>query len=564
MILTQIPAKKKNDVYLVITDAYREKGKVKRRTVKKIGYLSELEKEYSDPISHFKEEAKRMAEEKKKYGGIQNLKIDFSLPAKDSVNYKFGNLIINEIIKSFKLEYIFRKERDNSKLRINLNKIFQYLIAKQILEPSSKLKSFEDQERYFGINKLNLHDIYRALGYFNTLSPAIQIKIGEETKATYSRDFSTTYYDCTNYYFEIDIEDDFRKYGFSKEHRPNPLVQMGLFSDKDGIPLAFDIFNGSQNEQKSMIPIEKEIITNITNSHLIVCADAGLCSANNKYFNTIKGKRDYIFVQSLKKVKEYLEDEIFSEENDKRVIISPTFKYYQRPINDKIKVTLFGETIEPIHEAKIIVTYDEDFANYLRFVRNKRIEKAKAIIASPSKYNKETSKDGKQYIKDVKYDKNGQIVSTKLFLDQEKIDYEEKYDGYYALITSLVDENPLKIISINKQRREIEDCFRTLKSYLKARPVYLSKEERINGHFLLNFVALTVLKLIQKKLRETKSREETTIPKIINALRELEITEIAENIYANGNVSALSSEIMNLYKLNLNKKFLKKINLMSD
>ena len=564
MILTQIPAKKKNDVYLVITDAYREKGKVKRRTVKKIGYLSELEKEYSDPISHFKEEAKRMAEEKKKYGGIQNLKIDFSLPAKDSVNYKFGNLIINEIIKSFKLEYIFRKERDNSKLRINLNKIFQYLIAKQILEPSSKLKSFEDQERYFGINKLNLHDIYRALGYFNTLSPAIQIKIGEETKATYSRDFSTTYYDCTNYYFEIDIEDDFRKYGFSKEHRPNPLVQMGLFSDKDGIPLAFDIFNGSQNEQKSMIPIEKEIITNITDSHLIVCADAGLCSANNKYFNTIKGKRDYIFVQSLKKVKEYLEDEIFSEENDKRVIISPTFKYYQRPINDKIKVTLFGETIEPIHEAKIIVTYDEDFANYLRFVRNKRIEKAKAIIASPSKYNKETSKDGKQYIKDVKYDKNGQIVSTKLFLDQEKIDYEEKYDGYYALITSLVDENPLKIISINKQRREIEDCFRTLKSYLKARPVYLSKEERINGHFLLNFVALTVLKLIQKKLRETKSREETTIPKIINALRELEITEIAENIYANGNVSALSSEIMNLYKLNLNKKFLKKINLTSD
>ena len=564
MILTQIPAKKKNDVYLVITDAYREKGKVKRRTVKKIGYLSELEKEYSDPISHFKEEAKRMAEEKKKYGGIQNLKIDFSLPAKDSVNYKFGNLIINEIIKSFKLEYIFRKERDNSKLRINLNKIFQYLIAKQILEPSSKLKSFEDQKRYFGINKLNLHDIYRALGYFNTLSPAIQIKIGEETKATYSRDFSTTYYDCTNYYFEIDIEDDFRKYGFSKEHRPNPLVQMGLFSDKDGIPLAFDIFNGSQNEQKSMIPIEKEIITNITNSHLIVCADAGLCSANNKYFNTIKGKRDYIFVQSLKKVKEYLEDEIFSEENDKRVIISPTFKYYQRPINDKIKVTLFGETIEPIHEAKIIVTYDEDFANYLRFVRNKRIEKAKAIIASPSKYNKETSKDGKQYIKDVKYDKNGQIVSTKLFLDQEKIDYEEKYDGYYALITSLVDENPLKIISINKQRREIEDCFRTLKSYLKARPVYLSKEERINGHFLLNFVALTVLKLIQKKLRETKSREETTIPKIINALRELEITEIAENIYANGNVSALSSEIMNLYKLNLNKKFLKKINLTSD
>ena len=564
MILTQIPAKKKNDVYLVITDAYREKGKVKRRTVKKIGYLSELEKEYSDPISHFKEEAKRMAEEKKKYGGIQNLKIDFSLPAKDSVNYKFGNLIINEIIKSFKLEYIFRKERDNSKLRINLNKIFQYLIAKQILEPSSKLKSFEDQERYFGINKLNLHDIYRALGYFNTLSPAIQIKIGEETKATYSRDFSTTYYDCTNYYFEIDIEDDFRKYGFSKEHRPNPLVQMGLFSDKDGIPLAFDIFNGSQNEQKSMIPIEKEIITNITNSHLIVCADAGLCSANNKYFNTIKGKRDYIFVQSLKKVKEYLEDEIFSEENDKRVIISPTFKYYQRPINDKIKVTLFGETIEPIHEAKIIVTYDEDFANYLRFVRNKRIEKAKAIIASPSKYNKETSKDGKQYIKDVKYDKNGQIVSTKLFLDQEKIDYEEKYDGYYALITSLVDENPLKIISINKQRREIEDCFRTLKSYLKARPVYLSKEERINGHFLLNFVALTVLKLIQKKLRETKSREETTIPKIINALRELEITEIAENIYANGSVSALSSKIMNLYKLNLNKKFLKKINLTSD
>ena len=564
MILTKIPAKKKNDVYLAITDAYRENGKVKRRTVKKLGYLSELKKEYSDPIAYFKEEAKRMTEEKKKYGGIQNLKIDFSLPAKESAKYKFGNLIISEIIKSFKLDFIFRKEKDNSKLKISLNKIFHYLIAKQIKEPTSKFKSFEDQDKFFGISDINLHDIYRALDYFNKLSSSIQIKIVEQTKEQYSRDFSTMYYDCTNYYFEIDIEDDFRKYGFSKEHRPNPLVQMGLFSDKDGIPLAYDIFKGSKNEQKTMIPIEKEIISHISNAHLIVCADAGLCSANNKYFNNIPGKRDYIFVQSLKKVKDYLDSEIFSNDNKKRIIVNQKFKYYQRPINDKIKVTLFDDIIEPIHEAKIIVTYDEDFANYLKFIRNKRVEKAKAIIASPSKFNKETSKDGKQYIKNIKYDKNGEIISEVLLLDQEKIDYEEKYDGYYALITSLVDEDPLKIISINKQRWEIEDCFRTLKSYLKARPIYLSKEERINGHFLLNFVALTVLKLMQKKLRENNPKEETTISKIIESLRELEITEIADNIYANGNVSSLGSKIMDLYKLNLNKKFLKKINLISD
>ena len=160
--------------------------------------------------------------------------------------------------------------------------------------------------------------------------------------------------------------------------------------------------------------------------------------------------------------------------------------------------------------------------------------------------------------------RNFRRKSFQIVLLQKKYYYEEKYDGYYALITSLVDEDPLKIISINKQRWEIEDCFRTLKSYLKARPIYLSKEERINGHFLLNFVALTVLKLMQKKLRETNPKEETTISKIIESLRELEITEIADNIYANGNVSSLGSKIMDLYKLNLNKKFLKKINLISD
>ena len=394
--------------------------------------------------------------------------------------------------------------------------------------------------------------------YIDDLSVDIQSKIFKESAKIIERNFSTLYYDCTNYYFEIEIEDDFRKFGFSKEHRPNPIVQMGLFTDSDGIPICYDLFAGSKNEQTSMIPLEKKFLKTIQSSNLIVCADAGLCSANNKYFNSI-GNRDYVFVQSLKKVKKYLDDEIFSTENNKWITINEKFKYFVRPINDEIKVTILeDDVVTKKHEANIIVTYDKDFDDYLKAVRAKRIEKAKSIIQNPSRYNKETSKDGKQYIKDISYDKNGEIIQKQLSLDEEKIKAEEKYDGYYALITSLINEKPEKIIQINKKRWAIEDCFRVMKSYLKARPVYLSKEASIRTHFLINFVALTILKIIQKKLRESMSHEDTTIEKIINSLRELQITKITEQIYVNGNVDKLADAICEQFKISFNSKFLRK------
>ena len=558
MILTRIPVKKKDDFYLVITDAYRVDGKVKRRTVKKIGYLSELEKEFNDPIAHFKEVAKQMTEEKKLKGGIENIKIDFSLAADANSNFKTGNFVIQKILNEFSLDYIFRKKKEQSKIKCNLSKIFNFLIINQVLSPSSKLKAFNNQETFYGIKNVDLYDIYRCLQYIDDLSVDIQSKIFKESAKIIERNFSTLYYDCTNYYFEIEIEDDFRKFGFSKEHRPNPIVQMGLFTDSDGIPICYDLFAGSKNEQTSMIPLEKKFLKIIQSSNLIVCADAGLCSANNKYFNSI-GNRDYVFVQSLKKVKKYLDDEIFSTENNKWITINEKFKYFVRPINDEIKVTILeDDVVTKKHEANIIVTYDKDFDDYLKAVRAKRIEKAKSIIQNPSRYNKETSKDGKQYIKDISYDKNGEIIQKQLSLDEEKIKAEEKYDGYYALITSLINEKPEKIIQINKKRWAIEDCFRVMKSYLKARPVYLSKEASIRTHFLINFVALTILKIIQKKLRESMSHEDTTIEKIINSLRELQITKITEQIYVNGNVDKLADAICEQFKISFNSKFLRK------
>lgn len=365
------------------------------------------------------------------------------------------------------------------------------------------------------------------------------------------------YYDCTNYYFEIEMEDEFRKFGFFKEHRPNPIVQMGLFCDADEIPVAYDLFKGSQNGQISMVSIEEKMLNNVENSHLIVCADAKLCSANNKYFNSI-ANRDYIFVQSLKKIKEYLDDEIFDKNNNKWIKVNERFKYFVRPINDKINVTLQGNcSFKKEHEANIIVTYDQDFADYLAIVRENKIEKALNIIKHLYKYNKESSKDGKQYIKEINFDKNGETINKNLVLDVKKIEEEKKYDGYYALITSLVDESPEKVIAINKKRWESEDCFRIMKTNLKARPVYLSREERIKTHFLINFVALIVLKLLQKKLRATLPKEDTTILKILTSLREMEVTKICDRIYVNENISELTKHISELLNMNFDKKFFK-------
>ena len=558
MILTKIPVKKKDDYYLVITDAYRVGGKVKRRTVRKVGYLSELKKEYEDPIAHFKEVAREMTEKKKETGGIENVKLDFSTIADPSSSFRTGNLVIQKLLGRFSLDYLFRKKRDETKIRCNLGKVFNFLVVNQILSPSSKLRAFGGQGEFYGIKNICLHDIYRSLQYIDGISTGIQAKVFEESGKIVGRNVSGVYYDCTNYYFEIEVEDEFRKFGFSKEHRPNPIVQMGLFADADGIPVCYDLFAGSRNEQTSMVPLEKKFLSTLSGSNLIVCADAGLCSANNKYFNSV-GNRDYVFVQSLKKVKGYLDDEIFDPASKKWVAVGEKFRYFVRPINDDIKVTLAGRgAVSKRHEANIIVTYDRDFDDYLKSVRKKRVEKAMSIIRNPSKYNRETSKDGKQYIKDITYDKDGQIVEKKLFLDEGKIRAEEKYDGYYALITSLVDEDPAKVIRINKKRWAIEDCFRIMKSYLKARPVYLSREESIRTHFLVNFVSLTILKIIQKKLRESMPHEDTTIERIIDSLRMLQATKVTDQIYVNGNVDELALAICNAFDVDLSPKFLRK------
>ena len=239
-------------------------------------------------------------------------------------------------------------------------------------------------------------------------------------------------------------------------------------------------------------------------------------------------------------------------------ILSDKLKYFVRPINDEINVKLVNNSeFKTSHEANLIITYDEDFANYLKYVRNKRIEKALKIIASPSKFDKESAKDGKQYIKKVEFNNNGEIITRNLELDIDKIKEEEKYDGYYALITSLINENPLKSISINKKRWEIEDCFRVLKTDLKAIPVYLTNENRIKSHFLINFVALTILKMMQKKLRETLTHEETTINKILDALREMQLIEMNDTIYLNGNVNELTRAICKLLNIKLDNKYIR-------
>jgi len=535
-----------NDKVLYIQKTFRKNGKVSTRTIKTCGRLSELSKIYDDPIAHFKEEAIRLTEEDKKI--THKTTISFSREKLTSDNpplKNIGYLFLRKIFRGLGLDKIVKKISSEHKFEYDLESVLENLIYTRIITPGSKLSAFEDRKDYVEPGDFGLHHIYRALTVLNEYFDYIQAEVYKNSHKLVKRNKNILYFDCTNFYFEIEQEDEFRKYGVSKEHRPNPIVQMGLFMDGNGIPLAFDLNPGNTNEQITLRPLESKVLKDFDLSKVIVCTDAGLASYSNREFNDIKD-RAFIVTQSIKKLPKHLKEWALSTDLNK---LPTGMTYLNGSESDKSLVLyksrycLEEELIDtPLGKIKrnkswrLIVTYSRSYALYQRKLRNAQIKRAKELIANPSAFNKVSSTDCKRFIKNISFDKNGEIVTTNKLIFDEQIEIEESmYDGYYALSTNL-DGDAKEIVALNHKRWKIEESFRIMKTDLKSRPVFVSLKEHIFAHFLTCFLALLIVRIIDNKLKE----KYTTL-EILEALRENKVIKGIDG-YIN---ASKSSECLN-------------------
>ncbi len=547
-----------NSTRLYIVDSYRNSdGKVITKTILKCGELSELKKLYDDPIKHFTELAKKMTLEKKEMNMPLSVQFfqDKDLILNNQTSFNAGYLFLQKLYYQLKLDKTCNKILEKNNVKYDLNKILKDLIFSRILFPTSKLSTFELSKNYLEQPNYELHDIYRALDLLSNNIDLIQKEVYKNSASICKRNTNILYYDCTNYYFETEEADGFREYGVSKEHRPNPIVQMGLFMDGNGIPLAFNINKGNTNEQITPIETEKMIEKEFGLSKFIYCSDAGLGSYNNKWFNQLKD-RSFIVTQSLKKIKQHLRTWALNDEgwnNNKNIasLTSNEIIYKSRPILEEGYIDLDGKKIKTTINQRLIVSYSALYAAYQRSIREKQIERAMKLIKNPSLFDKHSSTDFKRFIKNIRFNKDGEIIKNNIYLDEDLINQEAQYDGFYALVTNL-DDSDEEIVRINHNRWKIEESFRIMKSELKARPIYLQKENRIKAHFLTCYLALLIFRILEQKINidnHYSSHE------IIDTLKHLDLFKLKDIGYAsNYKASNLSNLLVSIFEMPLNKE----------
>ena len=448
-------------------------------------------------------------------------------------SFNGGYLFLQKIYHELKLDKICKHISQKYKFEFNLDSIVSRLIYGRVIFPSSKLATYELSKRFIEQPKFDLHQIYRALEFLAKETDFIQSSLYENSLKVSKRNTGVLYYDCTNYFFEIEQEDGDKQFGLSKDHKPNPIVQMGLFMDGDGIPLAFSINRGNMNEQLTLKPLEKKIISDFELSKFIVCTDAGLASESNRKFNAKYG-RAFITTQSIKKLKKHLKQWALAPDgwklpgSKKNYDISKLDEMIDKATPDnkeEIRAKVFFKERwikENNFEQRLIVTYSIKYRDYQRKIRNAQIERAqKTIEKNPTKIKKCNANDYKRFIKKTVVTPDGEVADKEIYsIDQAIIQKEEAFDGFYGVCTNLED-GVSEIIKVNHRRWEIEECFRIMKSEFRARPVYLSKDDRIQAHFTTCFISLIIYRLLEKRLNE-----KFTFHEIIDGLRAMDFLEV--------------------------------------
>lgn len=519
-------SRSKNSIFYYAQKTIYVDGKNKSLIVKKFGSEKYIRETYgvTDAKAWAQEQVALMnLAEKEETAPVS---IDFS-PVKsleDNVQRCFngGYLFLQDIYYELGLDRISKAVAKKHGFKYNLNSILSRLIYARILYPSSKRSTYEDSHKFIEQPDFELHQIYRALSVIAEESDYIQSTLFKNSMKLSRRKTGVIYYDCTNFYFEIEQAEDDKQYGVSKENRPLPIVEMGLFMDAEGIPLAFCINPGNQNEQLSLVPLEKKLLANFDMSRFVVCTDAGLSSTDNRKFNDDKdGNRAFVTTQSIKKLKKHLKDWALDVTGWKLPGDSLDVCYDISSIDEtKYKDCIFYKSRwikEDGLEQQLIITYSVKYRDYQRTIRDRQIERAlKALKNGKTSVESKRQNDPKRFIKADHATKEGEVADkTVYYVDKSIIQEEELYDGYYAVCTNLEDDAQV-IVKINKRRWEIEECFRIMKSEFDARPVYLQDSERIKAHFMTCFIALIVYRYLEKKLDE-----KYTCSQLIDCLREM-------------------------------------------
>lgn len=522
--------KSKNSESFYITKSFKNSvGKSSSVVVRKLGTLNELLKEHGptrdDVMLWAKEEARIETEKYKKEQKAKSVQITFhadrQLDYDKQCFYRGGYLFLQAIYYGLQMNKICRKLRDKYKFKYDINAILSDLIYARVLEPSSKRSSFKTASEFLEKPSYGLHDVYRALDVLGTECDFIQSEVYKNSHFIGSRNDKLLYYDCTNYYFEIEQEDGDKKYGKSKEHRPNPIIQMGMFMDGDGIPLAFSLFPGNTNEQKSLKPLEQQVIQDFGCQKFIYCSDAGLGSESIRNYNHM-GERAFIVTQSIKKLP--AEDKTWAlDKSDFRRVADNKLIDIAELSDDDTDLYYKEEPYTPktLHQ-RLIITYSPKYARYQKSIRDSQVERAERMIQSGNtKKQRKNPNDPARFIGTKAVTADGEAANIHHYLDEDKVENEALYDGLYAVCTDLLDDDVSDILKVSEGRWQIEECFRILKTDFSARPVYLQDENRIKAHFLICFLALLSYRILEKKLDYKYTCEE-----ILDTLKSMNFAEI--------------------------------------
>lgn len=562
---------KNGRILLTFTRCFRVNGKNKQKHVETLGYLDELEKLYGDPIAHFREIAKQRTQNEALEKEPVQLTLDLDIPIeKYEMGLKnLGYAVFEKLYHELGIHTFFARHENRLNIDFNLNAIFRLLVYSRILDPGSKKQAYDQQDQFFETMAPSLDAVYRSLDYFDRFNLDLQAWLNEMVKKQYGRNQNYAYYDVTNYYFEIDEEDELRRRGPSKEHRPNPIVQMGLLLDNQGLPLAYHLFPGNESEKPSLNPLLNRLKEDYGLGRLVVVADKGLNCGDNIAYQLAQGN-GYIYSQSIRgadqEFKQFvLEQGGYRKNGDDSRCKS---RIYPREITF---TDAQGKKKKIRVDQKQVVFYSQDYADQARYERNRTVAKARKYLQNASGLTRALAYSAASYIQGLQYDKDGEIIETKakLYLDEAKIREEEQYDGYYAIVTSELKMSDADIIETYHGLWKIEESFKITKSDFKTRPIYVSLETHIEAHFLTCFVALLLTRILELRMNKAGLPAAEDCPQkegkrlfsafeLIESLRKYTCSHVSENVYNFHYTDPVIRSMEQVFDMDLNKRFRKR------
>ena len=555
MYLKKSTNKKNGRTYLSIASGYRDKstGKPKTVLIKSLGYLDVLQKEFEDPIAHFTEVVNQMNIEEQNEKLPLTIKINTSEELNENENNRknFGYVALSKVYHELEIDkFLINKFKARNFSEYKINNIMKLLVFARCLSPDSKKSTFENKDIFFENTNFSLKEIYNALTYIEPYKESLQSYIYDHIQEQYKPNNECIFYDVTNYYFEIDDNDDFRKKGVNKEHRPNPIVQMGLFMDSLGLPMSYGLFPGNTNDCLTLKPMVQKLQKNYSVGRVIVVADKGLNTGKNIVYQKAIGN-GYVMSLSIRGANQELKDFVLNEDgyeyNQDKTYKKKSRRY---PREVEYTKTVNGKTVKAktTVDEKQVIFWSADYAKRAKAERQPAIDKARDLIGNVQKYNKKNCYGASKYVKHLVFDKNtGEIIEAKsqLSLDEDKIAEEEKLDGYYAIVTSEMEKTDSEIIDIYRGLWRIEETFKVTKSELDDRPVYVSTKEHIEAHFLTCYLALVLSRVLQHKLDKKYS-----VGKILESLSKCNCSNYHENYYLFDYFDTVLKDIGNILNIN--------------